>query len=426
MQIAIIGAGFTGMAAASDLIQAGHEVTVFEAAQRPGGLAAGFRADNWGWPLEQHYHHVFATDKAMMRWLGELDLSDQLFFQDTQTYSLFGQESLELAQLDSALSLLRYPHLGLVSKLRTGATLAFLKAWPWGKKLERMTARKFLRKTMGQKAWRELWQPLFQGKFGQYANQVNAAWFWARIYARSKQLGYFKQGFQGLADKIVDKLEQKGVEFKFGNRVHKLQPNAAGIEINATSFDRVLFTGPSRVLAKLGQDILPSNYLNQLDRFESLSAMTLVLALDRPFFNKDIYWLNVNRLDWPFLAVVEHTNLIDPAHYGHQHLVYVGKYLPNTDVCWRLDKKQLLKTYLPYLNQLSPGFASHVQQSYLFKAQVAQPIVRANHSRRLPAVKTPAKNLYWASLQHVYPFDRGINYAIQLGRDTARFIAPSA
>ncbi len=43
MKIAIIGAGYGGMAAAYDLRNAGHEVTIFESADYVGGLASGFQ-----------------------------------------------------------------------------------------------------------------------------------------------------------------------------------------------------------------------------------------------------------------------------------------------------------------------------------------------------------------------------------------------
>ena len=43
MKIAIIGAGFGGLAAAYDLRRAGHEVTIFESADYAGGLASGFK-----------------------------------------------------------------------------------------------------------------------------------------------------------------------------------------------------------------------------------------------------------------------------------------------------------------------------------------------------------------------------------------------
>ena len=39
--MAIVGAGWAGMAAAVDAVQRGHAVTVFEAAPQPGGRARG-------------------------------------------------------------------------------------------------------------------------------------------------------------------------------------------------------------------------------------------------------------------------------------------------------------------------------------------------------------------------------------------------
>ncbi|MDH5606973.1 MAG: FAD-dependent oxidoreductase, partial [Anaerolineae bacterium] len=60
MKIAIIGAGYAGMAAAYDLAKDGHTVTIFEAAKHVGGLAAGFKEPHWDWSVEKFYHHWFA------------------------------------------------------------------------------------------------------------------------------------------------------------------------------------------------------------------------------------------------------------------------------------------------------------------------------------------------------------------------------
>ena len=57
MKIGIIGAGFTGLAAAYELVKNGDHVTVFERDNNPGGLALGFKEKKWQWTLEQHYHH---------------------------------------------------------------------------------------------------------------------------------------------------------------------------------------------------------------------------------------------------------------------------------------------------------------------------------------------------------------------------------
>ena len=42
-----------------------------------------------------------------------------------------------------------------------------------------------------------------------------------------------------------------------------------------------------------------------------------------------------------------------------------------------------------------------------------------NHSEHVPAIETPLKDVYWASMNHVYPWDRGTNFAIELGRRAA-------
>ena len=66
MNIAIIGAGATGLAAAWDFADAGHQVTIYEAADRVGGLAAGFKDEAWDWTLEKFYHHWFASDYEIL------------------------------------------------------------------------------------------------------------------------------------------------------------------------------------------------------------------------------------------------------------------------------------------------------------------------------------------------------------------------
>jgi len=57
MKVAIIGAGFGGLAAAYRLARSGVDVTVFESDNAPGGLAIGFKEPEWKWSIEKHYHH---------------------------------------------------------------------------------------------------------------------------------------------------------------------------------------------------------------------------------------------------------------------------------------------------------------------------------------------------------------------------------
>ena len=80
MDIAIIGAGITGLSAAYDLTKGGHTVTVYEARPYAGGLAAGFRDGRWEWSLDHFYHHWFASDDAVIELIDELGARDQVFF----------------------------------------------------------------------------------------------------------------------------------------------------------------------------------------------------------------------------------------------------------------------------------------------------------------------------------------------------------
>lgn len=431
MKVAIIGAGFTGLATAYELAAAGCEVTVLEKNNQPGGLASGFTYEDWSWALEHHYHHVFETDTALKNWLKRLKLLDQLFFLSTKSYTLTEKG---MNPLDSPLSLLAFPGLSFMSKIRTGLTLAFLKVWPWGQELERFTAGSFIKTTMGEKSWKLLWQPLFAGKFGdQLAEEINAAWFWARINTRSKKLGYFKGGFLQLAKQLVKKIQEKGVEFRFETAVERLEKVEGKFKLfyekddsKSETFDQVIFTGNSQQFLGLIEDQFSKKYIQQLNELESLAAMTTVLVLDKPFFDQDIYWLNINRSNWPFLALVEHTNYIDGKHYSDQHLLYIAKYIDPADELFKLDQAELLAKYDSYLSQLSPDYKQHIKKIFAFKAKYAQPVVKKNHSRKLPSVITPVKGLFFAGMEHIYPFDRGINYAVKLGRDTAQKVLHQA
>ncbi len=424
MRVAIIGAGFTGLSAAYDLAKMGHQVKIFEVVEKPGGLAGGFLHENWQWPLEDHYHHVFETDKELKKWLKELGLSDQLFFKSTNTFTLTDSGC---SQLDSPVSLLAFPNLSLLSKIRTGLVLAFLKVWPWGKVLERFMAHDLLEFAMGTESRKKLWKPLFIGKFGKLAREINAAWFWARIFARSKKLGYFVGGFQGLANQVEKKLKKMGVSFRFKTQVMAIVKKNDGwlVQLNKNEklfFDKVLFTGNSKQLKQLVKDNFSSDYQSKLNSLHSLSAMTLVLVMNKPFLKDEIYWLNINRLNWPFLCVVEHTNYINKKHYGNEQIVYVGKYLSENDPTFLLSKKQLLDKYDPYLKEICPDYKDHLSDYYLFKARYAQPVVKKNHSKHLPDIKTSLEGLYFAGMEQVYPFDRGINYAVKIGREAAKKI----
>ena len=85
MKFGIIGAGVAGLSAAWDLVNAGYEVTVYEAGDKVGGLAAGFQDDNWDWSMEKFYHHWFTTDNHLLSLSDELGIRSKIFFPRPKT-----------------------------------------------------------------------------------------------------------------------------------------------------------------------------------------------------------------------------------------------------------------------------------------------------------------------------------------------------
>ena len=208
MNVAIVGAGIAGLTAAYDLAKAGHAVTVYEAGQQAGGLASGFRDERWDWPLERFYHHLFETDTAIRRLVDEIGFSDKLFFRAPSTSQWWNGRAWAL---DGALPVLRFPALPFVDRVRFGATIAYLKyATNDWRTLEQTTAVAWTRRWMGEHAYRVLIRPLLEGKFGPYVDEVNMAWLWARLKARSFQLGYFAGGFQAFSDALLTYVRSNG------------------------------------------------------------------------------------------------------------------------------------------------------------------------------------------------------------------------
>ena len=89
----------------------------------------------------------------------------------------------------------------------------------------------------------------------------------------------------------------------------------------------------------------------------------------------------------------------------------------------RLSKEELLGRFLPALKRFNPRFEPDwVIDSWLFREAYAQPIPPVNHSHNIPALRTPIPGLYFASMSQVYPWDRGTNYAVELGRRVAQLV----
>jgi protoporphyrinogen oxidase len=299
--------------------------------------------------------------------------------------------------------------------------------------LEKITAHEWFLKVMGEEAYNRLFRPLLIGKFGAYYQQVNMAWMWARIYKRSLKLGTFEGGFQKFLDLLGEAVTAQGASIHLNSPVTRIHTEngkpALTLENGQTEvFDRVISTASPGLMLKITEGLAETAYGAQIKALESIGGLCVVLALKNPLMNDGTYWLNLpantpekSQNPFPFLALVEHTNYVSREHYGGDHIIYCGDYAPVDHEYFHMSDADLIARFLPSLRKVNPAFQEDwVRKAWVWRAPYAQPVPRVNHSEKIPALKTPIAGLYWASMSQVYPWDRGTNYAVEIGRRVAR------
>ena len=438
MRVGIIGGGVAGLAAAYDLTREGHYAEVFEVAPFLGGQASTFPVG--GGQLERGYHHLFVSDRAITELIHELGLGHKLAWLESKVGLYYRGRVWNFA---TPMDLLRFTPLSLWQRLRVGWWTLRLQRITDYDRFEDVTARDWLSRNMGAKAYEVLFEPLLRGKFGDYYDQVSMTWLWGKVRLRvasrgkalqKERLGYPMGSFGEVIDVLAERIRGQGGETHTSARVNRVLvegERAAGLEVQtgdaapeSREYDAVIATTPSYVFTRLAPP-MPEDYQRMLTGVSYLSAVMLVLELDRPLTAK--YWLNIADQEMPFVAIIEHTNMIDKSLYGGSHIVYISNYPDRDSELYRMEPEALLELFVPHLRKLNPDFdLSWVRAYHHHRVDGAQPIISRNYSRRIPPHRTPVRGLYLANTTQIFPEDRGTNYSIRMGRQVARMVMEDA
>ena len=415
-----------GLTAAYELAKAGRGVTVYEREASLGGLAGCFEIQ--GEFLEKFYHHIVKGDEHIIRLIKEVGLEGSLHWEDSK----FGFYYVnKIYRFDSPLDILRFKPLNLLERFRMGLGVVRIRGIRDWRGLDRLSAREFVVQTMGERAYRVVWEPLFRSRFGEeHAERVSASWLWAKLNTESKSgaravgksTGYFKEGFEKLFLRLEERIIQRGGRVLRGTPVLKIETEGGRVSGVMTpegreSFDRVAATVPVPVFLGLAAS-LPSSYRESLLRLQYLGIVCLTLFLKRSLTQS--YWVNINDPKFPFLGIIEHTNL-DPRKKIHgRHVVYIPKYTDPASVYFQSSREELLEIYLPYIQMIFPGFErSWIHELYLWKERYAQPLPTVGYADGIPPFQTPVSGLYLATMAQIYPQDRGMNNSVKLARELA-------
>ncbi len=429
--VVIVGAGFSGLSAAYELARNNIPTVLVDPDTEVGGLAGSFDVD--GVPLEKFYHHWFRSDVDIHRLVAELGAEDNIVYRPTVT-GMYHAKSFY--RLSGPLDVLRFSALSFVDRIRLGLlVLKARKVTDW-RELESRTAKDWLIELGGPEVYRVVWEPLLKGKFGEYAEQVSAVWFWNKLVLRGgsrgkghkEELAYYRGGFAALAQQVRETIEGHGGSFRLGRSVTGLLRE--GSRVTGVTLDNgeridaaeVIVTTATPIASGLLEGHVPADYLERIDRIEYLANICLVLQLDRSL--SDTYWLNVADPSFPFVGIIEHTCFEPPESYGGRHIVYLSKYLPPTAELYRMDDADVLDFALPHVQRMFPAFdRSWIRDHHVWRARYAQPVVCKHYSEIMPPMQTPLENVSLATMAQVYPEDRGTNYAVRMGREAGKRVA---
>lgn len=430
---AVIGGGLTGLVAAWELAKRGHAVTLLEASDDIGGLAAGFPLN--GTSLEQAYHHVFMTDTDIRSLADELGIGATLRWHPSSMASYVGGR---LYPFGSASQLLRFSPLPFLSRVRLGAVLFYLQRTKRWERFVGVAAAGWLLRACGKAAFSVVWKPLLAGKFHDHSPRVSMAWLWARVHVRAnskphpfarEKLGYFDGGFRTLIEALRAALVREGVEIRAGTKVSGIKHVGGALDVaidhgTVLAVDRVVATVPSPLVASFieGNPGVDGRFLAKLRSIDYLGAVCMVITTPQSL--SPYYWINVSDAGAPFLVFVQHTNLVDKAAYGGEHVYYMGAYVPHDHPMFVGAESEVREKFLAYARRMFPSFdPSLVTQVRLFRLRNAQHVVDTEYPSRIPPCELPVPGVYLSNFSQIFPEDRGTNYAVREGRRVAALVS---
>jgi protoporphyrinogen oxidase len=424
VDVAVVGGGLAGLAAADALATRGFSVRLIEAGPVVGGLVRSVSVG--GEEIEAYYHHIFPQDRELRELIERLGLGADLEWRKASTGVLEGGR---VHPFDSVADLLRFGPLSLRARFRLGLGSGVALIRGRGRGLDRMRVGEAGPRWFGTKGYGVLWRPLLEGKFGPYAPDVALAWLVSRMKQRANarkrgtgdRLGYVRGGLGSLARRYGEAIAAKGVRVSCESPVESI--------VRDGGCWRVRFKG-GQVAARavvaclsgealMGVTAVPDPYRAKIEAIPYRGVVCVLLELDRPLGRH--YWVNlIQHTKLECLAVIEHTNFVPAERYGGRRLVYLTHYVEVGGRTWKASVDEIVGAAEEALRAVNPEFdRGWIKAAHLSRDRWAQPVPLAGGPMPELPLATGAPGLFHASLAHIYPDDRGASLAIRLGRRAA-------
>lgn len=418
----IVGGGIMGMTLALRLTQQGKKVTLFEAAPELGGLASSWKMGDAEW--DKFYHVILLSDFGTRGILKEIGLEDKIEWVETKTgFYMNGK----LHSMSDTIEFLKFPTLNLIDKFRLGLTIIVasrIKNW---RRLEKIPVTEWLQKWSGTNTFNKIWLPLLRAKLGDSYTKTSAVFIWAtiqRLYGarrsglKKEMFGYVQGGYKRVIEAFKQKLIAEGVEIK---------TNYVAVEIKASDnskaqikfsdgvvekFDKVISTLPSSLSAKICNGLSAAE-IQKLNNIDYLGVICVAVLLDKPISN--FYVTNITDSWVPFTGVIEMSALVDKKYFNNNHLVYLPKYVTQTDPLFNYSDEEIKKFFLTNFKKMYPWLTDdNLKFVGVARAKHVITVLTKNYSQNLPNVKTSIPNVSIINTSYILDGTLNVNETIRV------------
>ena len=427
---AIIGGGIMGMTLALKLIKQGHKVTIYESADKAGGLTSAWKMDDIVW--DRFYHVILMSDANTRRILKEIGLEDEINWVETKTG--FYSEG-KLYSMSNLIEFFKFPPINLIDKFRLGITIfvaSRIKNW---KKLESILVEDWLVKWSGKRVFQKIWLPLLKAKLGDNYKNTSASFIWAtiqRMYAarrsglKKEMFGYVTGGYDKINTHFVDYLTRLGVEFKYNSIVKEVEKDSSDklkltfYDNSSVSHSHVISTLPSKISVGIAP-FLDSQEKEKHDAIKYLGVICATVLLKRKI--SPYYVTNITDSGIPFTGIIEMTSLIKPEDIKGHHLIYLPKYVNSDDSLLQKSDEELSNSFLNEFLKMYPSITmDDVSFFGVSKAKNVFCLPTLKYSENVPEIKTSIDNYFIINSAQIINGTLNVNETIQVAESKIKEI----
>jgi protoporphyrinogen oxidase len=278
-----------------------------------------------------------------------------------------------------------------------------------------VTAKDWLTRLCGERAFQTIWKPLLIFKFGDRYAEAPATYLWGRVrrHGTARQgrsaketVAYVRGGFKAVFDRLRGEVERLGGVIHTNTRVDRILAEAGrvtGIRVGGAvqPFDKVVSTVPmAQAFGLIDPELLGDGF--RYDGIAYQGAVCVLLVLTRPLTR--FFWMPLVESEMSFAGIVETTNLIRREDLGGVNLVYLVNYLPRDDPRFSEDADTMIAAATAELRRVFPAFdAGQILESHVSRAAFVEPVWTLDYKSRLPGRSLLGNTLFVLTSAQVYP-----------------------